>query len=122
SSRSRGSRLARLRRPPPRLGDPRCAGGPPARALEPRFTSLARARRQLVGLLLGGVVLPELRPGVWFLPPAFKFAERCPVRIGWEDRAGREADSDPANGSCRDPSLLEHRAHGLLERGEPVAR
>lgn len=76
-------------------------GGDPASvAADPRFAALVGEGVDAVGLVLGGMVLPQLGPGVRPVGPLGQQGERRAVGAGRQDGAGGEvgADADDVGG------------------------
>ncbi len=70
---------------------------------------------QLVGFGLGGVMLPQLDPGMRLVAPLGQEAERGAIRLGGQHRAGRKVDADADDIRGIDAALFEHSRDGVLE-------
>ena len=92
----------------------------PAVPVQPRLARRARDRVDPVGLGLGGVVLPELHPGVRVRPEGRQLAQRRAVGRRRQHRAGREVDPDPDDVGGVDAGGREHRRDGRLEDAQVV--
>jgi len=97
-------------------------GNLPAVALQPAAAHLARRGVDLIGFRLGGVVLPQLDPGVRVIAQLRQPGQRRPVGFGGQDGARREVNPDADHVRRVDATLLERRRHGVLKRGDVVVR
>src|SRR5213080_1792466 len=89
-----GIDLRRLIEDLPRLGKEPFGADLATVALQEGVSQLAGNLIELVGFGLRGVVLPQLDPGVWHIPPLRQETERCAVRRGREHGTGREVNAD----------------------------
>ena len=122
------------------LGELPFGGDPPAVAAQPGFAAFGGQGVDLVGLGLGGVVTPQLGPGVRAIGEVGDLAQGGSVGGRGQDRAGGEVDPDAddpfggdpgrvkggGNGFAQDPAVVLGvlqgglRFEGLLVAGQPV--
>ena len=88
-----------------RLRELPLGGDAPAVARQPRLVPLLRQGRDPIGLLLGRVVLPELRVGVRALTELVELAQRRAVAGDGQRRRGGEVDGDAGDRRRVDPGV-----------------
>ncbi len=75
-----------------------------------------------VGFGLGGVVLPELHPGMRAVAELGQVAQRRAICFHWQHGAGGEIDADADDIRGVDPRFAQHLRHCVLEGAEVILR
>ena len=118
----RGVNLRILVQDLPRLGHKPLGADLAAVAVQERVPALAGDLVELVGLGLGGVMLPQLHPGVRPVAVLGQEAERRAVRFGRQHRAGGEVDAQADHVGGADAAGLKDCRDRLLEDLDVVVR
>ena len=105
-----------------RLGELPLRGDPPAVAADPGLAARVGEGVDPVGLRLGGVVLPQLRPGVRAVAQLGELAQRRAVAQDGQHGAGGEVGADADDVGGVDAGVAHRLPDRGAEHGAPVLR